>query len=168
MLRGGAGPALVQAPSSGACSWQRYCPGGATPGVGLATRSPVDDVQVVQVIHCVQHLAQHVLQPLGRKRRRDGRPGSTRPFTGSSGTTQHSPWGDGPFPPCGSRWAWKPVASSSEPPWELLLRAARGLSGQQDLVSCKALVPVTSCTPPSRVPEMLSAQLSLGIFCPGH
>lgn len=83
---GGAGPALVQAPLPPVgLPLADTALGGATPGRGLATRSPVDDVQVVQVIHCVQHLAQHVLQPLGRKRRRDGRPGSTRPSQAARG-----------------------------------------------------------------------------------
>lgn len=46
----------------------------------------------------------------------------------------------------------------------LLLRDCVGLSGQQDLLSCKALGSSSTCTPPSGVPEMLSAQLSLGTF----
>lgn len=103
---GGAGPALVQAPRPPVgLPLADAAPGGATPGRGLATRSPVDDVQVVQVIHCVQHLAQHVLQPLGEKETPGWAAGKHPPFTGSSGATQHSLWGHGLFPPCGSRWA---------------------------------------------------------------
>ena len=76
-----------------------------------------------------------------------------------------------PVPTLWVEMGLKPVASSSEPARELLLRAAWGLSGQQDLVSCKALGSIpkllslgssSTCAPPSRVPEMLSVQLSLG------
>ena len=76
-----------------------------------------------------------------------------------------------PVPTLWVEMGLKPVANSSEPARELLLRAVWGLSGQQDLVSCKALgsSPTllslgssSTCTHPSRVPEMLSVQLSLG------
>ena len=62
-----------------------------------------------------------------------------------------------PVPTLWVEMGLKPVASSSEPARELLLRAAWGLSGQQDLVSCKALGSIpkllslgssSTCTPP--------------------
>ena len=98
---GGAGPALVWLPllpvGLPPPSPADAALGGATPGRGLATRSPVDDVQVVQVIQRVQHLAQHVLQPLGRKRRQDGGPESTHPSQAAWGRSVQ-PMGSGPFP----------------------------------------------------------------------
>lgn len=55
---GGAGPTLVRLPLPPmGLPLVDAALGGATPGRGPATRSPVDDVQVVQVIQCVQHLA---------------------------------------------------------------------------------------------------------------
>lgn len=130
-------------PSSGCPSLPWACPlrmllwEAPPPGRGLATRSPVDEIQVVQVIQRVQHLAQHVLQPLGRKRRQDGGPESARPSQAARGRSVQ-PMGSGPFPPW-VQMGLKPVADSSEPVRELLLQAAWGPSGQQDLVSCKAL-----------------------------
>lgn len=55
------------------------------PGGGLATISPVDDVQVVQVIHCVQHPGPACSAATGEKETRDGRPGSTRPSQAARG-----------------------------------------------------------------------------------
>lgn len=69
---GGAHPC----PSCTSLPWARaraLPPGGATPrrclfsSSSLATRSPVDNVQLVQVLQRIQHLAQHVLHPLGKE-----------------------------------------------------------------------------------------------------
>lgn len=87
------------------------------------------------------------------------------PFTGSSGTTSTARGVMARFLALWVEMGLKPVASSlCFSPWELLLRAAWGLSGQQDLPAARPWVPALPCTPPSRVPEMLSAQLSLGTF----
>lgn len=63
------------------------------------------------------------------------------------GAAQCSPWGQAHSPPW-VQMGLKPVADSSEPTRELLLQAARGPSGQQDLVSCKALGSSSTCIPP--------------------